>query len=152
MSDKKTVQSETKAVGSEPKAGEGMRSLDTWKKLAAARHAAAGNEEARARLSADPSAYLSEFGVNSQAFGPMGLQAGSTQSMTEFEKQLANMNPFRDVQTGVRRGCVYPVVAGACAAVVAGNVAGAVNVAAVENAAYADNVAWTSNWAAGVNT
>lgn len=124
---------------SEPRAGEGVRSLQTWQRLAAARQALTSEAGAREELTNDPAAYFQRFGVDGSAVN------GRT-NLTDLERQLgvaANAAPQLELRSEARRGCAAVVVVWAGAV--------AVNVAAAANAAAVANVAANANYAANAN-
>jgi len=115
------------------KPGRGLRSLQTWQRLAAAREAARSDDNARAQLETDPTAFFQQFGVAGLA---------PEEGMTDLERRLGALNPFEAeqgmaLQYGARRGV----------AAVAVFWAGVIAV----NAAKAANVAWHFNAAANFN-
>lgn len=135
MDQKDTRQAKT----TEPKAGSGQRSLKRWQELADLRARAAQDEGIRAQLQADPSALFAEHGIAGQA----SLYAGA-QSLTNFEQEIADMNPFEDTHQGVRRDIITPCVGG--------NVGGVVNAGGIANVVVTQNAALTTQFIAGVPT
>ena len=119
----------------EPKPGEGVRSLDTWKKLAQAR--AAHETEG-----GDPAAYFKRFGIE-------GLAPNADSGTLEMlDGRLGVVDPLGDARMDARRGAVAVVVApvAACAINVAGNVNWGVNVNVGANVNTGVNLNVTSNW------
>jgi len=154
MSDKKQIETNRKNAkkGDEPKAGQGVRSLQTWQRLAAAREAVSKDEAARAQLQKDPSAFFQQFGVSGLA---------PEEGFADLERRLGALNPFETesgaaLQYGARRGVAAVAVfwAGVVAvnAAKAANVAWHANAAANFNANANANANWNYNWnaAAGV--
>lgn len=126
-----------KDVQSEPRAGEGSRSLHTWQRLAEARRAVSGDEHARADLERDPVAYFQRHGIDA---GALSGRAG----LSDLEQQLsiaAGASPSLELRSEARRGCAAVVVVWAGAV--------AVNAVAAANAATVANVAVSANWVTG---
>lgn len=128
----------------EPRAGEGVRSLQTWQRLAEARRNLNAETGAREELASDPAAYFQRFGVD-------GVAVSGRSNLSDLERQLgvaANAAPQLELRSEARRGCAAVVVVWAGA--VAVNAVGAANVAAVANAAANANAVananWTQNW------
>ena len=150
MADKK-VSSDSKKKVSEPKAGEGVRSLSNWQRLATARQAMTTDVDSRTALQADHANYLQQFGVD-----PMMADGAA---LSGLEEQL--MNPFEyaghdDLRQSARRGLAAAVVAAGVAVVIGAvgakvaNVAVHANAALNANAAANANATWNYNWNAGV--
>lgn len=116
-------------VKAEPKAGEGIRSLDTWKRLAQAR--AAQDTEG-----GDPAAYFKRFGIEDLA------PTADSSTMQMLDGKLGVIDPLSEMRVDARRGAVAVVVAPVGA--VAVNVVGGVSwgVAAQVGA----NVNAVANW------
>ncbi len=135
--DKKTQKDvKSKKAKAEPEPGKGVRSLETWKKLAAASRNLSKDEAGRSELSSDPGAYFRRFGLEDLA--PEGDRA----ALTELEERLAGLNPFEQLGMDSRRG-VVAVVAVPVAAVtwtkatnvqIGGNLNVGVNANVVKNA------------------
>jgi len=83
----------------EPRAGEGVRSLATWQRLAEARRALQNEPDAREQLASNPAAYFQRFGVDNTA-------AGERSNLSDLERQLAvsaNAAPELAIQADARR-------------------------------------------------
>jgi hypothetical protein len=140
----KKQESQKRNVGQEPKPGEGIRSLQTWQKLAAARKALAA-EGGKEQMAQDPSAYLRRFGVEDEAGMP---------GHSDLEQRLAMMDPGKEPQVELRsearRGvaAIAAVWAGVIAvnAVKAANAAWHANAALNFNANANANANWNYNW------
>lgn len=133
--DIKTNKGATSRKGAEPKPGEGVRSLETWKKLASARAALATEQGGRQQLASDPAAYFKRFGLED-----LGPSADAAQ-LRELEDQLG-VDPLGDLQVDARRGAV--AVVGPVVLAVAYNKVGAAQVGGVVNVGVNLNVA--KNW------
>lgn len=130
----------------EPRAGEGVRSLQTWQRLAAARQALSAEPGAHDELANDPAAYFQRFGVD-------GTGANGRTNLTDLERQLgvaANAPPQLELRSEARRGCA--AVAVVWAGAVAVNVAGVANVAVATNGGVAANVVTVVNVSTNTNT
>jgi hypothetical protein len=128
----------------DPKPGEGIRSLQTWQKLSAARKALA-SEGGKEQMAKDPAAYLRKFGVEDEVGAP---------GRSDLEQRLAMMDPAKDSQVELRsearRGvaAIAAVWAGVIAvnAVKAANAAWHANAALNANAVANANANWNFNW------
>lgn len=98
----------------EPKPGEGVRSLETWKKLARAR-AAMTNEQGE-KGAADPAAYFQRFGLADLAPGT------DSSTLKSLEGHLGAVDPVGELRVDARRGAV--AVVGPAVLAVAYNKAG----------------------------
>lgn len=147
MSDKESGKkgSSNADAETEAKPGRGMRSLQTWQRLAAAREAARTDDNARAQLETDPAAFFQQFGVAGLA---------PEEGMTDLERRLGALNAFEAeqgmaLQYGARRGVA--AVAVFWAGVIAVNAVKAANVAWHANAAANFNANANANWNANFN-
>lgn len=111
------------AKATEPKAGTGVRNLDTWRKLA----------RARADMESDRSA-----ATDLSVFERAGLQGLDSPTLSELELQLAELEPARDLQIDARRGAV--AVVGPVVLAVAYNKAGVAQAGAAVNVGVNINV------------
>ena len=120
-SDRKLGSEKDTKKAKSPAPGEGIRSLDTWKKLAVARRGLHDNAQ-RESLSNDPQAYMERLGLNEL------VHDQELGQLTDLERQLMELEPRQELEVTARRGAKL-----ACAAatpVVVVNVGEAFNVAA----------------------
>jgi len=126
---KKDDKSPGVASKEEPKPGEGVRSLDTWKRLAQARAA----QEAEG---GDPAAYFKRFGIEGMA------PTTDSETMKMLDGKLGVVDPLGEMKLDARRGAVAVVVAPVAA--VAINIAAAVQAGAAVQIGVNLNV--VKNW------
>lgn len=127
--DKEDKKSGTKDVAkNEPKPGEGVRGLDTWKKLAQAR--AAHETEG-----GDPQEYFKRFGIEGMA------PEADSHTMQLLDGKLGVVDPLSEKRIDARRGIAAVVVAPVAAVAInvvdavsaGGNVQVGVNLNVVKN-------------------
>jgi hypothetical protein len=104
--------SDKKVAKAEPKPGEGVRSLDTWKRLAQAR-------AAQQAEGGDPATYFQRFGIEDLAPNV------DSSTMQMLDGRLGVVDPLSEMKVDARRGAVAVVVAPVAA--VAVNVVGGVS-------------------------